>query len=74
MGRRISENLFAGWFGPVGAAAMFYALQAQERTGLDMLWSIFSLAAFSSVMAHGVTGTYLTALLGGRLKEQHTTP
>ena len=61
------ENLFAGWFGPVGAAAMFYALEAQDMTGLDMLWPIVSLAAAASVVAHGITGTHLAVLLGTRL-------
>jgi NhaP-type Na+/H+ or K+/H+ antiporter len=72
--RRLPENLFVGWFGPVGAAAMFYALQAQDMTGLGMLWPIVSLAAFASVLAHGVTGTSLTAVLGARLRERQATP
>ena len=72
--RRLPENLFVGWFGPVGAAAMFYALEAQDMTGQGMLWPIVSLAAFASVMAHGVTGTYFTTLLGDRLRERQATP
>jgi NhaP-type Na+/H+ or K+/H+ antiporter len=72
--RRLPENLFVGWFGPVGAAAMFYALKAHDLTGLDMLWPIVSLAAFASVVAHGVTGTYFTAVLGDRLRERLATP
>jgi NhaP-type Na+/H+ or K+/H+ antiporter len=72
--RRLPENLFVGWFGPVGAAAMFYALQAQDLTGLGMLWPIVSLAAFASVFAHGVTGTCFTAVLGARLRERQATP
>jgi len=27
--RSVPENLFAGWFGPVGPAALFYALEAR---------------------------------------------
>jgi NhaP-type Na+/H+ or K+/H+ antiporter len=73
-GRRLPENLFVGWFGPVGAAAMFYALEAQDITGLGMLWPIVSLAAFASVAAHGVTATYFTALLGDRLRDRQATP
>lgn len=68
--RQLSENLFAGWFGPVGAAAMFYALEAQDMTGLDMLWPIVSLVAFASVVAHGITGTHLSALLGHRIGQR----
>lgn len=65
--RGLPANLFAGWFGPVGAAAMFYALEAQDMTGVDVLWPVVSLAAAASVVAHGVTGTHLSALLGTRL-------
>jgi NhaP-type Na+/H+ or K+/H+ antiporter len=65
--RTVRENLFVGWFGPVGAAALFYALQAQTETGLKMLWPVVSLAAAASVVAHGVTATQLSTLLGVRL-------
>lgn len=64
--RPLPENLFAGWFGPVGAAALFYALEAQDLTGLNDLWPVVSLAAAASVVAHGVTGTHLSAFLGNR--------
>ncbi len=64
--RSLPENLFAGWFGPVGAAALCYALKAQDLTGRDDLWPIVSLAAMASVVAHGLTGTHLSTLLGTR--------
>ncbi len=62
--RPLPQALFAGWFGPIGAAALFYALDAQNLTGLTNLWPIVSLAAAGSVLAHGITGTHLSALLG----------
>jgi len=68
--RSVPENLFAGWFGPVGAAALFYALETQDQTGLTLLWPVVSLAAAASVVAHGLTGTHLSALLGARLGRQ----
>lgn len=64
--RRLPENLFAGGFGPVGAA-LFYAIEAQDQTGLRTLWPIVSPAAAASVLAHGLTATQLSALLGDRL-------
>ncbi len=64
--RRLPDNLFAGWFGPVGAAAMFYALDAQHGTGLIGLWPIVSLAVFASVLVHGVTGTHFSIWRGRR--------
>ncbi len=67
--RGLRENLFAGWFGPVGAAAMFYALEAQDISGLTTLWPIVSLAAFASVVVHGITGTPFSAWLGKRVPQ-----
>ena len=68
--RELPETLFAGWFGPVGAAALFYALEAQDLTGRTDLWPIVSLAATASVVAHGVTGTHLSAWLGTRSRQE----
>ncbi len=60
----LSQGLFAGWFGPIGAAALFYACIAEDMTGIKAVWPIVSLAAAGSVVAHGITGTHLSALLG----------
>ncbi len=62
--RNVPEALFSGWFGPMGIAALFYALEGQRRTGLSELWPIVSLAVIASIVAHGMTGTPLAALLG----------
>lgn len=62
--RPLPQALFAGWFGPVGAAALFYACDAQAQTGIGAIWPAVSLAAAASVFAHGITGTHLSALLG----------
>ena len=62
--RPLSHALFAGWFGPVGAAALFYACEAQDLTGVADLWPIVSLAAAASVVAHGITGTHLSLFIG----------
>ena len=60
----LPQALFAGWFGPVGAAALYYACEAQDMTGICILWPVVSLAAAASVVAHGVTGTHLSLWLG----------
>ena len=62
--RASRDALFAGWFGPVGTAAIFYACMAQDMTGNQDLWPIVSLAAAASIVAHGVTGTHLSIWLG----------
>ncbi len=62
--RLLSHRLFAGRFGPIGAAALFYACDAQDVTGIGALWPVVSLAAAASVVAHGITGTHLSVFLG----------
>jgi len=62
--RSMPAALFAGWFGPVGAAAVFYALSIQMDTGITEVWPAVSLAVAASVLAHGVSGTPLTHAFG----------
>lgn len=49
--------LFAGWFGPMGTAALFYAMTAVQRSGQPEVWTITSAAIAASVLAHGITAT-----------------
>jgi sodium/hydrogen antiporter len=56
------DMLFIGWFGPVGAAAVFYAAYATRRTGLDVIWHSATALIFASVLAHGLTAAPLTRL------------
>jgi NhaP-type Na+/H+ or K+/H+ antiporter len=58
--------VFAGWFGPIGAAALFYAMLIQDETGSTQFWPYISLAIGASVLAHGVSATPLTRLFGAR--------
>jgi NhaP-type Na+/H+ or K+/H+ antiporter len=64
--RGLREAAFAGWFGPMGVAAIFYALLAQERTGHREIWVVGSLIVASSVLVHGATAAPLTRRLGAR--------
>ena len=63
---------FVGWFGPFGAAAVYYATLAERETGEAVLWQLGSLVIFASVVAHGVTATPFTRVYGragaGRLR------
>jgi len=36
--------LFGGWFGPIGGAALFCAVEIQGRMGLHTVWPVVSLA------------------------------
>lgn len=72
--RDARSALFAGWFGPIGAAALFYAMLIQDETGSSEYWPYISLAIGASVLAHGVTGTPLTRIFGSRPKAEKLTP
>jgi len=63
--RDVRSALFAGWFGPIGAAALFYAMLILDETGSAALWPFVALAIGASVLVHGITGTPFTRLFGG---------
>ena len=61
------ETAFNGWFGPIGIAAVFYAMELQKEPGVeqpDRIWHIVSLVVFCSILAHGVSATPLTRAFG----------
>ena len=62
--RPLRSAVFAGWFGPIGAAALFYAMMIQDQTGSVQLWPYISLAIGASVLAHGITATPITRMFG----------
>ena len=62
--RTAGSAAFAGWFGPIGAAALFYAMMIQDETGSAELWPAISLAIGASVVAHGITSTPFTRRFG----------
>jgi NhaP-type Na+/H+ or K+/H+ antiporter len=65
---RAKDVLFLGWFGPIGAAALYYAAFSLRKTGIEEAWVVGSLIICSSVLIHGVSATPLTKLYG-RLPE-----
>ena len=58
------ESAFAGWFGPIGVAALYYANDVQHRTGMHEVWTITTLVVIGSLVLHGCTCTPLTRALG----------
>ncbi len=70
--RPVRHAAFAGWFGPIGAAALFYAMLIQDETGSVRLWPLISLAIGASVLAHRITATPLTRMFGAR-RQRHET-
>lgn len=52
---RKKDALVMGWFGPIGVAALYYALHAHEKTGVETTWVIASLIVFASTVIHGIS-------------------
>ncbi|MDQ3864817.1 MAG: cation:proton antiporter, partial [Actinomycetota bacterium] len=64
LGGKTKDVLFLGWFGPVGAAALYYAAFSLRETGVEAAWTVGSLVICASVLVHGITATPLTKLYG----------
>jgi sodium/hydrogen antiporter len=62
--RQAKDVLFLGWFGPIGAAALYYAAFSFRETGIEEAWVLGSLIICASVLVHGVSATPLTKLYG----------
>jgi NhaP-type Na+/H+ or K+/H+ antiporter len=61
---RAADGWFAGWFGPLGVAALYYATMAHREAQAPELWPIASLLVAGSVIVHGITAMPLTRLYG----------
>ncbi len=60
--RSIPDSAFAGWFGPIGVAALYYVALAHHEAGTPSLWPIVSLIVVMSILLHGFTATPLSRL------------
>ncbi|WP_424492716.1 cation:proton antiporter [Salinimicrobium sp. GXAS 041] len=52
---KTKDVLLMGWFGPIGVAALYYALHSKEAASFDKAWIIPSLIVFASTVLHGVS-------------------
>lgn len=57
--KKPKDILLMGWFGPIGVAALYYALHVEEKTGMEEFWIIASLIVFASTLIHGITSVPL---------------
>lgn len=55
--RTRKDTLFTAWFGPIGVSALFYAMLAEQQTGLTRIWPVDSLLLCASLVAHGFSAT-----------------
>lgn len=51
-----ADVFMIGWFGPIGVAALYYAIKSEEKLHLEDAWVIPGLIVFASTIIHGVTG------------------
>ena len=58
--------LLIGWFGPIGVAALFYAILSIQKTGYEDVFPITAAVITASVIIHG-----LTTLPASRLYSRH---
>lgn len=71
----VKEAVFAGWFGPVGAGAIFLAYSAKEmlqehKISLDgKIMNLVHLIVFSSVLIHGITVPVIHIHLRNKVKK-----
>lgn len=53
-----ADAAFYGWFGPMGAAALYFATRAHEHQAAgDVVWPVAAMVVAVSTLVHGVTGT-----------------
>jgi NhaP-type Na+/H+ or K+/H+ antiporter len=76
------EAFFAGWFGPMGVGAIFFAIQARDLLGpkalmdndpalgmyVDQIFPIVSFVVLSSIFIHGITVPLTNSSLKRRMK------
>lgn len=53
--REMRMALTAGYFGPIGISALFYAMLIDSRSGHDIAWTVGSLVVCASLFAHGMS-------------------
>ncbi len=69
-----ADILFIGWFGPIGVAAMFYAVHTLAVISLHTVWVLASLAVFGSTVVHGFTGYIFAKAYHNRTGGNYTEP
>jgi NhaP-type Na+/H+ or K+/H+ antiporter len=66
----LGDAFFFGWFGPIGVAALFYAILALRHTEQEEAWIVGSLLICASIVVHGLTATPFTKLYGRQVQDR----
>ena len=67
--RRKGDVLFLSWFGPLGAAALYYATLSFQEVRAEEVWVVGSLFICASLIAHGLTAAPFARLYGRHARE-----
>lgn len=59
----------AGWFGPIGVSALFYAMLVHRETGEEIAWIAGSLLVAASLVAHGMSAAPIGKAYGRHCPE-----
>jgi NhaP-type Na+/H+ or K+/H+ antiporter len=78
----LAEAAYAGWFGPMGVAAVFYALDGIEMlhkgklkegegvgTTIEDNWLVVTMVVVASTVVHALTSVPVTLLLHKRMDD-----
>jgi NhaP-type Na+/H+ or K+/H+ antiporter len=65
-----ADTALAGWFGPIGVAAIYYATLSVHEAGTQIAWVATSLVVAGSVLVYGVTTTVGTKYYGRKTGQQ----
>lgn len=68
--RRWDEALFAGWFGPIGIGALYFAALTHKETHNEHVWVVTTLLVASTVVLHDLTSTPFSRWLGRRVPRE----
>jgi NhaP-type Na+/H+ or K+/H+ antiporter len=68
--RTSAEAAYMGWFGPLGVAALLYAILVEKQGGLEEAWVYGTFMIAVSALVHGSTATPLTTLFRGFSDDQ----
>ncbi len=58
--RGVPDALFIGWFGPIGIAALYYALHEGGQGAQPLVYTLATLTVCLSVVIHGLSGPALS--------------
>ena len=67
--RSTKDVLFLSWFGPLGAAALYYTTLSVQELQAQQVWVVGSLIICASLVAHGVSAAPLARLYGKHMQQ-----